>query len=461
MTDTPPWLAPALAYIPQWLDYQMRVTGQPGCVIAVAYRGTIVLEHALGHADLGAGVALTPRHRFRVASHSKSFTAAAMMKLREQGRVKLDDTAGQYVDGLHSEIATATIAQLLSHTAGIFRDGTDCAYWAGRAPFADEARIRADLALPPAIGANTRLKYSNHGFALAGLVIERITGEPYNAWVHREIVAPAGLGETTPDVPVPDGAPSARGHSGKALAGARFVFPGDQSTHALAAATGFVSTAGDLAKFFGQLAPNAATSILSTASRREMSRPQWPDGYSLIERSYGLGTISGSLDGWDWFGHSGGFQGYITRSAVVPEKEISVSVLTNALDGLSHQFLDGALEIFKAYEAAGAPSPRVADWTGRWWGAWGAFDLLPMGERVLVASPGLLNPVGKVEELEVTGSDEARVAQGGAFGSYGEPVRRERDAGGAVVALRLAGTKLVPHDALEAELRARYGEPVA
>ncbi len=131
----PPWLPPALDYAEQWLGYQMRASETPGCSFAVAHQGRVVLERAFGHADLGAGTKLTPRHRFRVASHSKSFTAAAILKLRERGLLKLDDTVGAYVEGLHPDIADATIAQLLSHSAGIFRDGTDCGYWNDRAPF--------------------------------------------------------------------------------------------------------------------------------------------------------------------------------------------------------------------------------------------------------------------------------------------------------------------------------------
>ena len=123
----------------------MRLTEQPGVQIAIAHGGQLVLEAAFGHADLGAGEALTPRHRFRVASHSKSFTAAGVMKLREMGRLKLDDTAGQYVDGLHPEIAAATISQLLSHTAGIFprRDGQLPTGPDSGRRFPDAARIRA------------------------------------------------------------------------------------------------------------------------------------------------------------------------------------------------------------------------------------------------------------------------------------------------------------------------------
>ncbi|MEJ0064321.1 MAG: serine hydrolase [Caulobacteraceae bacterium] len=455
MAERPDWLAPALAYVESWLGYQMRTTEQPGVALAVAYKGEVLLDIAFGWADQAAGEALTPRHRFRVASHSKSFTATAIMKLREQGRLKLDDTASQYVSGLHPGIAAATLAQLLSHTAGVLRDGPDSAYWADRKPFLDEAELRAELALPPSIPATTRLKYSNHGFGLLGLVIEAVTGEPYGVWVQREVVDAAGLAETTPDVPA--NGPLARGHSSKALLARRLIFPGDQSTHALASATGFVSTAADLARFFAQLSPNAETSLLSAASRREISRAQWEDKWSVAPQRYGLGTISGTFDGWDWFGHSGGFQGYITRSAVIPEHDLSLSCLTNAVDGMSHLWLDGALAVLKRFKDDGAPNAELADWSGRWWSVWGPTDLVPIGEKVILALPNLANPVAKAGELTVAGPDEARITQSGAFGNYGEPARLIRDAQGTVMEVRLAGGRLIAEAELTAELVGRYG----
>jgi CubicO group peptidase (beta-lactamase class C family) len=390
MTKESDWLAPALAYVEQWLGYQMRHTEQVGCAVAVAYRGAIVLDTAFGHADLGKSEALTPRHRFRVASHSKSFTAAAILKL------------------------------------------------------------------PPAIDANTRLKYSNHGFALAGLVIEAITGEPYTAWVMREIVRPSGLKETTPDVPLPAKAKLARGHSGKVLLGRRQIFPGDQSTHALAAATGFVSTAGDLVRFFGQLAPSAKDSVLSVASRREMIRAQWRDAFSPIETGYGLGIITGAMAGWDWFGHSGGFQGYLSRTVVVPRQDLAISVLSNAADGVPALWSDGVLSILSRFKAEGAPTPKTKDWAGRWWSVWGATDFVPMGDKVLMAVPAMPAPFLKVPELTVTGRDKARIAQAGAFGNYGEPVRRVRGRNGKVAEIRAASGSLVPEAALAKELTLRY-----
>src|SRR6516165_8378181 len=149
------WLAPALDYIPQWLEYQLRDTEQPGCVIAIVHKGGLVLERAFGYADIVNREPLSPRHRFRVASHSKSFTAAGIMKLREEGKLGLDDRIGRYVEGLHPEIAPATIAQLLSHGAGLFPDGSDSGQWQDQRPFLSEDDLPADIATAPAIEANT------------------------------------------------------------------------------------------------------------------------------------------------------------------------------------------------------------------------------------------------------------------------------------------------------------------
>ncbi|MGE5202055.1 MAG: serine hydrolase domain-containing protein [Acidobacteriota bacterium] len=450
------WLAAALDYIPLWIEYQMRLSELPGAIVAVARRGEVVLEQAFGHADLGRAVPLTPRHRLRVASHSKSFTAAGIMKLRERGKLRLDDPAGKYVRGLHPGVAQATVAQLLSHSAGIIRDGTDSGQWNDRRPFASEAELRAALADKPVLEANTRFKYSNHGYGLAGLVIEAIVHEPYRQWIKREIVDAAGLEETLPDAPLPRGVPFARGHSGKLPLGRRVVIPGENSTQALASATGFVSTAADLARYFNALAPDARHSPISPASRREMIRRQWREPHSSLERYYGLGIVSGKLGDWDWFGHSGGFQGYITRTATLPAAGLTVSVLTNAADGLAHPWLDGAIQILQRFAKEGPPARGVAGWTGRWWSLWGIVDLLPMGRKVLAASPALLNPLMDASELAILGRDRGRIALAGGFASHGEPVRRVRDARGRVRELWLAGGKLLPEGQVARELAQRY-----
>jgi D-alanyl-D-alanine carboxypeptidase len=452
------WLPAALDYIPRWIEFQMRQSEQPGCVIAVADRGKLVLERAFGSADLDHGTALTPRHRFRVASHSKSFTSAGIMKLREAGLLHLDDMVGRYVGGLHRSIAEATIAQLLSHSAGLVRDGWDSGQWQDRRPFLDMPELKADLAKAPIIAANTRFKYSNHGFGLAGMVIEAITSEPYKDWIKREIVDAVGLAETEPDMPTAANLPMARGHSAKLPAGRRFVIPGDNPTNALASATGFVSTAADLVHFFAQLDPAARHSVLSAASRREMTRRQWQDPHSSFDSWYGLGVASGRTADCDWFGHGGGFQGFITRTSVLPERGLAISILTNASDGWAHLWWGGIMQILSCFARHGAPTARVKDWNGRWWTPAGAIDLLPVGGRVLIAAPALLNPVMDASEITVSGADRGKIAVAHGFAHHGEAVRRKRANGGEIEEIWVGGTRFVPEQKAVAELTSRYGK---
>jgi D-alanyl-D-alanine carboxypeptidase len=451
------WLKAGLDYVGRWIDYQVQLSAQPGCAIAVAYRGDVVMEAAFGVADLSTGEALTPRHRFRVASHSKTFTAAGILKLKEQGRLRLDDGVGSFVPGLHPEIAAVTVQQLLSHSGGLVRDGANAGQFTNHRPFLSTAELKADLALAPPYGAAERFKYSNHGYGLLGLIIEAVTGEPYTAWITREIVGPAGLTETAADIGLMTGK-LASGHSTRLPLGRRLVIPGDNVTNDVASATGFVSTAADLARFFAQLSPASESNLLAPLSRRDMTRRHWQDSESVLERYYGLGTISGTLKGWDWFGHSGSFPGTLSRTAVFPAAGLTVSVLTNAIDGPAQLWVDGIAHILKAFRTGGAPREAIADWAGRWWMLWGAIDLVPIGDKVFASPAALTPPLSEMSEIEITGRDAGKVIRASGFFSPGEPVDRRRDAHGAVSEIWLGGTRLVGQTAFADELAASYGD---
>jgi CubicO group peptidase (beta-lactamase class C family) len=425
-------------------------------VVAISHKGGIVLEKAFGYADIVKGIPLTPRHCFRAASHSKSFTAAGILKLREKDKLRLDDRVGRFVHDLHPAVAQVTIAQLLCHSAGIVRDGPDDGQFLDRRPFLNAKELKAQLTVAPAIEVNTRFKYSNHGYGLLGLVIEAVTSESYLSWIKREIVDAAGLKGTFPDMPLPKGTPFAQGHSSKLPLGRRVIIPGEYSTHAIAPAGGFVSTARDLARYFEQLSPKAKRSVLSVASRREMVRKQWRNPHSSVEDYYGLGIISGNLRGWDWFGHSGALQGYVSRTTVLPEQELAVSVLTNAVDGLPGLWLDGAIQILHAFAQNGAPSRHVRDWAGRWWTLYGPMDLVPIGSKVLIANPAYFNPLIDATELEVHGRDVGHIALDGGYGSHGEPVRLVRNSRNNILEVWLGGTKFLREAQVVKEMKLRY-----
>jgi hypothetical protein len=138
-----------------------------------------------------------------------------------------------------------------------------------------------------------------------------------------------------------------------------------------------------------------------------------------------------------------------------------VSVLTNAIDGWAALWVDGAMHILRAFSLHGAPSRKVRDWAGRWWSLWGAVDLVPVGNKVLIVAPGFINPIADAGEIVISGRDQGRIAVADGYSSYGEPVRRVRAGSGRVVEIWLAGSKLLPEVKIAKDMQARYGNPAA
>src|SRR4051794_31463281 len=129
-------------------------------------------------ADAAAGVALTTSHRFRIASHSKTFTATAIVRLAERGILRLDDRLDRWLPELAAaDIAGVTLRELLAHGGGLVRDGWDGDHWQLARPFPDAAELRR-IASDDAqvLVRNERFKYSNVGFSLLGAVIEAASG---------------------------------------------------------------------------------------------------------------------------------------------------------------------------------------------------------------------------------------------------------------------------------------------
>ena len=250
----------------------------------------------------------------------------------------------------------------------------------------------------------------------------------------------------------------AHGHSGKLPLGRRVVIPGQNATRALAAAAGFVSTARDLTRFFAGLDPVARGGVLSVASRREMTRPQWRDAHSSVDMRYGLGSMMSRTAGWEWFGHGGAFQGFISRTTMLPEPGLTLSLVTNAIDGPAASGSPASSHILRRFAREGAPARRLADWSGRWWSVWGALDLVPVGDKLLIANPALANPFEDAGEISLAGRDPGRVSLSSGFGSEGEEVRLIRDARGKPVKLRLGGGEGEREAKLTADMEKRYGK---
>ncbi|MCR8670296.1 serine hydrolase [Agrococcus sp. HG114] len=174
-------IAHALDYADRWLAYRRWRLDIPGVQLAVRIGGELVRSSAHGVADEATGEPLTPEHRFRIASHSKSLAAIAAMRLVDDGILRLDDELRHHVPALEEAPAGAlAVRELLSHGSGTVRDGDDIAFWHLAGDFPDEERLLAIATSAPApLPASVEFKYSNIGFGLLGLVIEAVTGERY------------------------------------------------------------------------------------------------------------------------------------------------------------------------------------------------------------------------------------------------------------------------------------------
>lgn len=431
----------AATYIDSWLGFRQRYLRIPGIQAAILFGDELVMAGAYGHADVEKGIALTTRHLFRVASHSKTFTGTAVLQLVESGRLRLDDRLGDwlaFVAEASSPLAQVTLRELLSHSGGVTRDGHDADFWQLREPFLDEIGLRkvvtdgADV-LP----TNERFKYSNIAYALLGLVITAASGRPYNEYVTREIVGRLGLANTGPELDQSRMNEYAAGYS--ALAYAEERVPIDHvDTRAMSPATGFYSTAEDLcryaaAHFLGD------TRLLSDAAKRLMQH-EWWSVEGTTDESYGLGFSIVKVGERRLVGHSGGYPGHSTRTVFDPADRLAVSVLTNAIDGGPGDLAKSAVKIIDlATKQESEVEPAKERFCVRLANLWGVVDVALLGGRLLLLDPSAGDPTESCTELSVEDDATLRVVKGPGYGAVGERMRYAFGADGSVSYVRGAG----------------------
>ena len=453
---TPDVARGAVDYVDTWWAFRRRHHRVPGVQGAVALGGEMLLETAHGLADVERGTALGTNSVFRVASHSKTFTATVVHQLHERGVLRLDDPLSRWLPwtaGSAAGVAGLTLRNLLTHSSGLTRDGLDGDHWQLRRPFPDEAALRTLLSDPAAVvtAPDVRFKYSNVGYALLGLVVEAATGTSWAEAVRTGVLDPLGLASTAPDLQPDDPLVDrvATGYTSLAYADERV--PVDQvGTAAMAAATGFCSTASDLVRYLGAHADldgagegPGVDGLLSAASRRQMQHAWW-DVDGAPGEGYGLGMGVTTVGERRLVGHGGGWPGHTTRSLLDPATGLAVSVLTNAIDGPALELAVGAVKLIDLAAAPPAGTtlltgPALATAhaaTGRWATLWGVQDVALLGGRLVLLTPTAADPTAAVQELEVVDEDTLRVVSGPGYASVGEAVALQRDGTGAVRTLR-------------------------
>lgn len=459
-------LRDALAYADSWIEYRVWKLRTPGAQVAVWFDGKIQFSKAYGFSNLRTGEALTTSHLFRIASHSKTFTATALMQLVEAGTLRLDDTAGSWIPELDgTPIARITVRELAANNGGVIRDGIDSTYWAHSRPFPDDTELLRILTEEGAIRQpESTFKYSNIGFSLLGMIVGKAAGSTYNEYTKTAIIGKLGLRKTGPELDEARLAEYAGGHSGIHSWETRQVIP-HVDTHAMAAATGFYSTAEDMvtfasAHFFGD------DRLISDRSKNEMQRPVWTgQDPEKPQDGYGYGTIVQHYGGHRMVGHSGGYPGHITRTMWDPNEGLAISVLTNAVDGPAEELASGILKILdKAREVTAklplssgltnsaaiarpaAPEKEIdpGSFTGRFAALWGVTDVFTLGGKLLASSPVGPSPVAMPYELAIIDENTLRIMSGSPYASVGETFRYERDADGKIVSVFTGGMNAWP-----------------
>ncbi len=271
-------LSKSLSFLGSWLQLRYERDYIPGFVVAVAHKGKVLFNQAYGYANVEKGERLKTDHIFRIASHSKTFTATAIMKLEEEGKLCIDDCIVNHLSwlGKHPDnrILKMTIRQVLSHSSGIIRDGLDADFWDLERPFPTHDELKSEILKANLIfDTNTKVKYSNIGYGLLGLLIEAVSGKPYNEYVKANIVESLRLHNTGPEYVDQINDKLVTGYSRRDLNKSRQPIT-NINTNALSSATGFYSTAEDLCNYFAAQAIDSEQ-LLSAESKKEMQRTHW------------------------------------------------------------------------------------------------------------------------------------------------------------------------------------------
>jgi len=303
----------------------------PSAAFAVIRGNDTLAYGAHGLADIDAWRAPTATTIYEIGSITKQFTSAAVMKLVEQGRVRLDDDLSKYVPQFPLQGKQVSIRQLLNHTSGI-HSYTSSPDWqkTWKDEMSPDAIIKFVAADTFDFAPGTRYRYNNTGYVLLGMVIEKASGQSYAKYLEAQFFKPLGLRQTSYCPSQTSDPAFALGYSKGPTTTVRAQFL--HLSHPFSAGA-LCSTVGDLAKW--QRALDGGKAVLP-ASYALMSTADTLIGGRKI--NYGFGLVPGEFNGHKTISHTGGINGFATAATYVPDDSLSIVVFTN-FDGESPQTL--------------------------------------------------------------------------------------------------------------------------
>jgi D-aminopeptidase len=297
----------------------------PGMVVGIAQRGKLLYRRGLGLASLELGVTNTPMTRMRIGSTSKHFTCLAILLLAEEGKLGIDDSIRKTIPELPVLAGEATLRQLMNHTSG-YRCYLTLAFMSGNAmlDLGDAFKyqvLQEDVNFAP----GERMDYCNGGYHLLSIVVERISGISFEAFLKQRIFEPLGMvntdsvpsdhvvvpGRATPHLPTPDG-----GYR-------RGVLPLED----LKGEGAIVSTVDDMLLWLAHL--RGQKRVGNASSWEQMLTP--PAYSSGAAGTYCLGLEKEMYRGVEVIHHAGGVMGGASQMITVPSRELDIFIATNGV----------------------------------------------------------------------------------------------------------------------------------
>ncbi len=423
----------------------------PGAAVGVVHGDELVWSGGAGFADVGKKRPASPKGLYRIASITKTFTATAVMQLRDEGKLSLDDPAVTYLPELKKAtsafgpIETLTIRRMLSHESGLQSEppGTD---WS-LVRYENEATQNLARArdISTTVPPNSQWKYSNLAYQLLGELVTRVSGTPYEKYLRARMLTPLKMTATSLDpVPARLRPRQAVGYEPRFLSDELEPAPKLEAT-IFRAEGGLWSCVEDLARWiscqFSGEAPGGRR-ILTEETLAEMHKPRYlvDDDWT---RAWAIGWYAVRSDDVIWRMHSGGHYGFITNACFDPKEKIGAIALLNGFGPATNLAIQlGAIAREAVRGAAPAiepPAPLPEDWRP----LIGLYVMQHFGSVVRLewrdGKLTFLDPTDPTWTPTLAPTDEADVftVEPG-FRESGELVRFSRDANGRVVSVLAA-----------------------
>jgi CubicO group peptidase (beta-lactamase class C family) len=367
-------LAPAFPEIDRAFTDYARVAHVPGMAWGVIVDGRLVHTGTFGVQDTATQTPVTPDTVFRIASMTKSFTAVAILALRDAGKLSLDDPAEKYVPELAglayptTDAPKITVRHLLSHAAGFPEDNP----WGDQQLALSDDQMAALMrqGIPFSNPPGMAYEYSNYGFAILGRIVARVSGRPYRDYVRTQVLEPLGLSATTLDAAA---VPAARLAHGYRWEDEQWKDEPPLPDGAFGAMGGMLTSLRDLSRYVSWMndafpaRDGAESGPLRRASLREMQQV-WRSSTALTRRlpngalqltagGYGYGLRVSQTCGFGHVvAHSGGLPGFGSQMRWLPEYGVGLVAMGSLTYTNWGPRFDAALE---ALAKTGGLRPRV------------------------------------------------------------------------------------------------------